>query len=68
MTWLSENYKWLFDGVGGLVLLAILGYLLRRILKRPQDRREATAALNAQGAKVMNSPVASGSGITQTIN
>ncbi len=68
MTWLSENYKWLFDGVGGLVLLAVLGYLLRRILKRSQDRQEGTPALNAQGAKVMNSPVASGSGITQTVN
>ena len=68
MTWLSENYKWLFDGVGGLLLLAVLRYLVRRILKRPQHHREVTAALSAQGGKVMNSPVASGSGITQTIN
>jgi hypothetical protein len=68
MTWLSENYKWLFDGIGGLVLMAVLGYLLRRILKRSRDRRERTVALNAQGAKVANSPVASGPGITQTVN
>jgi hypothetical protein len=68
MTWLSENYKWLFDGVGGLVLLAVVGYVLRRILKRRRDRQKDTAVLNAQGAKVMNSPVASGSDITQVVN
>jgi hypothetical protein len=65
MTWLSENYKWLFDGIGALVVMAVLGYVVRRIL---QDRQNGTAALTAQGAKVMNSPVASGFGITQTIN
>jgi hypothetical protein len=65
MTWLSENYKWLFDGIGALVVMAVLGYIVRRVL---QDRQKGTAVLTAQGAKVMNSPVASGSGITQTIN
>jgi hypothetical protein len=66
--WLSENYKWLFDGVAGAAVIAVIGYLLRRFLKpRPQDPQQ-NATLTAQGAKVVNSPIASGSGITQRIN
>jgi hypothetical protein len=66
MNWLSENYKWLFDGVAGAVTITIVGYVIRRF--RKSTDQQATAALTAQGAKVTNSPVASGSNITQTIN
>jgi hypothetical protein len=65
MTWLSENYKWLFDGIGATAIIAGLGFIGRRIMK---DRQKPDAALTAQGAHVSNSPVASGSGITQTVN
>src|ERR1700730_18543096 len=68
MRWLSENYKWLFDGVAGAAVIAVIGYVIHRFLGS-QDRQQGATALTAQGAKVMNSPVASGSGIiTQTIN
>jgi len=67
MNWLSENYKWLFDGVAGAAVIAVIGYVVHRLLGS-QDRQQGAAALTAQGAKVTNSPVASGSGITQTIN
>ena len=66
MKWFSENYKWLFDGVAGAVLLAVIGYVIRRF--RGSRLRQGNAVLTAQGANVVNSPVASGSGITQTIN
>ena len=65
MPWLSENYKWLFDGIGALVVMAILGYVVRRIF---QDRQKGTAELTAQGAKVTNSAVATGRGISQVVN
>jgi hypothetical protein len=68
MHWLSENYKWLFDGIGGLALMAVIGYFTRRILRRSPDHQKDIASLNAQGAKVTNSPVASGSNISQNIN
>ena len=66
MKWLTENYKWLFDGVGGAAVLAVIIYVIHRL--RPSRRLQGNAALTAQGARVVNSPVASGSGITQTIN
>jgi hypothetical protein len=65
MNWLSENYKWLFDGVAGAVAIAVVSYVLHRFLGS-QDRQQGVAALTAQGAKVTNSPVASGS--TQIVN
>jgi hypothetical protein len=65
MGWLSDNYKWLFDGVAGAAVVAVIGWLFHHF---SQGRQRGTAALTAQGAKVTNSPVASGSGITQTIN
>jgi hypothetical protein len=64
--WFAENYKWLFDGVGGAAVLAIIGYMIHRY--RRSGGRKGSAVLTAQSAKVVNSPVASGSGITQTIN
>jgi hypothetical protein len=66
MKWLSENYKWLFDGVAGAAVIAVIGYVIHHFLNT--QNRQGTVGLTAQGAKVTNSPVASGSGITQTIN
>src|ERR1700674_2147049 len=66
MNWLSENYKWLFDGVAGAAALSLIGYFIHRFTK--SKGQNGNAALNAQGAKVTNSPVASGSNITQTVN
>jgi hypothetical protein len=66
MGWFSENYKWLFDGFAGAAVLAVIGYVLHHF--RGSRNRQGAATLTAQGAKVESSPVASGSGITQTIN
>ncbi len=65
MGWLSDNYKWLFDGVAGAAVIAVIGWLFHHF---SQVRQRGTAALTAQGAKVTNSPVASGSNISQNIN
>ena len=49
MHWLADNYKWLFDGIGALVIIGVVGYLLRRFRRAPepashlvQPRREKT--------------------------
>jgi hypothetical protein len=53
-------WEWVFSGIG----VFAVGWLLQRWFKS-SDR---TATLTAQGAKVSGSPVASGTGITQTVN
>jgi hypothetical protein len=57
MDWIIQHYKWIVD-----LLKAVLGW------KKPSSHAAPSSTLTAQGAKVTNSPVASGSGITQTIN
>jgi hypothetical protein len=32
MKWLAD-YKWLFDGIGALVIIGVVGYLLRRFMR-----------------------------------
>lgn len=59
MQWLSQNYQWVFSGIGVLAL----GVFFNRWRRSPPDK----ARLTAQGAKVSKSPVASGSDITQII-
>ncbi len=70
MHWLSQNYQWLFDGIGGVVLIALvrIGYNRWRKSRTQVDGSHPSSALTAQGAKVTNSPIASGSNISQTIN
>jgi len=53
-------WEWVFSGIGVL----IVGLLLQRWLKSSSEHK---SSLTAQGAKVTASPVASGTGITQTI-
>lgn len=67
MQWLSD-YKWLFDGVAGAAAIAILGYFFRKWWSRSRDQQDQQSILTAQGAKVANSPVASGSNNTQTVH
>lgn len=66
MHWLSENYKWLFDGVAGAVVVAIIGYVIHRFVS--SGNQVGTATLTAQDAKVTNSPVASGHSNAQIVN
>ena len=70
MKWLADNYKWLFDGIGALVIIGVVGYLLRRFTRAAEpayhleqpERQEKTdgskAELRAEDSQVTNSPVA----------
>src|SRR4029077_13958146 len=40
MRWISDNYKWLLDGVGGAAIIALFVYLLQRWVK-PSPRLNA---------------------------
>ncbi|HXC47340.1 MAG TPA: hypothetical protein VNU20_03550 [Candidatus Sulfotelmatobacter sp.] len=37
MNWLYQNYKWMFDGIGGVALIALIGFLYRLWFK-PSSR------------------------------
>jgi hypothetical protein len=74
MHWLIQNYQWLFDGFLGSVVLAVVGFGVRfgiRLWLKNSSNEETGeshgATLNAQGAKVALSPIASGSGIVQNV-
>jgi hypothetical protein len=54
-------WEWVFSGIGVLIVVFFLERLRR-------SSSQHNAVLTAQGAKVTDSPVASGSGITQTVN
>jgi hypothetical protein len=54
-------WEWVFSGIG----VFVVGLFAQRWLKSSSERK---ATLTAQGAKVSGSPVASGTGITQTIS
>lgn len=54
-------WEWVFSGIG----VFIVGLFLQRWLKSSSEHK---SNLTAQGAKVIASPVASGTGITQTIS
>jgi len=56
-------WEWVFSGIGVLALGLFIDWLRRRL--RSSGRG---ATLTAQGARVSDSPVASGSGITQNIS
>ena len=53
-------WEWVFSGIGASIVILLVQHWFKS-----SDR---TANLTAQGAKVSGSPVASGSGITQTVN
>ena len=65
MTWLSQNYQWIFSGIGVLILSLFLE-LWRRSSQKPSSRT-AKASLKAQGS-VAGSPVASGDHFKQEVN
>jgi hypothetical protein len=70
MSWFSDNYKWLFDGVGGAVALALVGFVFHRWFQSKQEQggQVAQTTLKVEDSSVTNSPVAAGSNITQTVN
>ena len=60
-------YEWVFSGIGASVLVLFFEWW-RRKRRSPASHKENNAAITAQGAKVSDSPVASGSNISQTVN
>ncbi len=56
-------WEWVFSGVGVAVLVFLVELLRRRSRTSGQQ-----ATMTAQGAKISESPVASGTGITQNVN
>src|SRR5229473_1065269 len=63
MKWLADNYKWLFDRIGALVIIGVVGYLLRRFrraaepayhLEQPerQEKTDGRADLRAEDSQV----------------
>ena len=62
MKWLADNYKWLFDGIGALAIIGVVGYLLRRFmraaepayhLEQPrQEKRDGSAELRTEDSQV----------------
>jgi membrane protein implicated in regulation of membrane protease activity len=65
MNWLSENYKWVFDGIGAAVLVGLIAWLWRRFFKEPAAEN---ATVNVRDSQVRGSPIASGSQVTQNIH
>jgi hypothetical protein len=61
MKWLADNYKWLFDGIGALVIIGVVGFLLRRFrlvpelpshLEQPrQEKTDSKAELRAEDSQ-----------------
>ena len=62
MKWLADNYKWLFDGIGALVIIGVVGYLLRRFMRAAepayllvqprQEKTDSRAELRAEDSQV----------------
>jgi hypothetical protein len=61
MKWLADNYKWLFDGIGALVIIGVVGYLLRRLMRAAepvyhlaqprQEKTDGSAELRAEDSR-----------------
>ena len=70
MNWIWQHATWLFDGVGGLVLVGVVGWLIKRFLNpEPVSVKGAVTASAIHGnASVSGSPVASGSHSTPISN
>jgi hypothetical protein len=68
VNWLSDNWRLLFDGVGGTAVVTFIGYLCKQWWESRHRPSGEGATLMAERATVSDSPVASGSGNTQNIN
>lgn len=59
MKWLSDNYKWLFDGIGAVAAIGILGFLFKRFWNSQQQVAKET--LKVEDSSLAYSPIVSGS-------
>ncbi len=70
INWISQNRTWLFDGVAGVVLVAAVGWFIRRVLHSKQESVRGEVAANSTygNASVTSSPVGSGTDVAQAVN
>src|ERR1700693_1250556 len=62
MKWLAGNYKWLFDGIGALVIIGVVSHLLRgcrraaepacHLVHPRQEKTDGRAELRAEDSQV----------------
>jgi hypothetical protein len=63
VNWLSQNYQWIFSGIGVLVL----GFVVQQWLSRKDSKTEIKTTTNFKDSALANSPVATGQNNTQTL-
>lgn len=70
MNWLSDNYRWIFDGVGGAALITLIGYLFKSLWFSPTEPagHRTTGTLTGKDSSAVISTVAIGSHSTQTVS
>jgi hypothetical protein len=68
MNWLSDNWKILFDGIGGAAAVTLVGYAFKQWLKSRQQKSGNEANLKGVDSLIVNSPVASGTHNSQMVN
>jgi len=68
MSWLSSHFWLLFEGIGGTVLVALVGFLLRQYFFKEPVAENTDAKVTVRDSHATGSPIASGSGITQIIH
>lgn len=70
MNWFSDNWKILFDGVGGAALLSVFGFLLKHWFgsRKKSTGEQTKATVKAENSSLVNSPIAGGSQNNQTVN
>jgi hypothetical protein len=70
VNWLSDNYRWIFDGVGGAALIALVAYLFKWLWLSPTESsgHRSKGTLTAKDTSAVYSTAASGSHNIQTVN
>lgn len=56
ISWLLSNHKWLFDGVGGLMLMGVIGWVFRFIFSdenKNQTQKSGGGSINLQSGLVV---------------
>jgi len=61
--WLTDNYAWIFSGIGVAVLVGIAGWLARR-----KTRSAHGSSVNISKSSISGSVVAGRENIIQTVN
>jgi hypothetical protein len=44
MQWLNENKAWLFDGAGGVIVISVFGFLIKRFFESKADSKTTTSS------------------------